>query len=208
MIIRFIGFFFFLQALSGLNCTGNRNGGINELVSGNKPEIVIRIQPFKDIDSSTIRILAHSIRAVYPNLVVNEPADLPANAYYSLRGRYKADSLLDFLSSMAKPFEVMIGVTTKDISTQKDDIPDWGVMGLGESPGKTCVVSTYRLVKARISDQLFKVAIHELGHTQGLPHCPDPSCYMRDAEGGNPTDAEKGFCKKCGAYLRKKNWRI
>ena len=56
--------------------------------------------------------------------------------------------------------------------------------------------------------QFFKVAIHELGHTQGLPHCPEKSCYMRDAEGGNPTDEEVEFCPKCKKHLRTKNWEI
>jgi len=208
MTTRFMGICLFLPVISGLFCTSKKNGPFNDLVSVKEIEQVICVQPFKDADPAAISKLAQSIRTVYPRLVVNKPLDLPASAYYEPRRRYKADSLLKFLSSLAKPGEVMIGVTTKDISTRKDELPDWGVMGLGECPGNACVVSTFRLAKSRSGEQLFKVAIHELGHTRGLPHCPDPACYMRDAGGGNPTAQEKGFCLNCRTFFRKKNWRI
>lgn len=54
--------------------------------------------------------------------------------------------------------------------------------------------------------QLFKVAIHELGHTEGLPHCPVKSCFMRDSEGRNPTNEEKEFYPKCKKQLIDKGW--
>jgi archaemetzincin len=83
---------------------------------------------------------------------------------------------------------------------------DWGVMGLGLQPGNACVISSFRLSKTDLRNQLFKVAIHELGHTQGLPHCRNLSCFMRDAEGKNPIDQETDFCPKCKAILKKKGW--
>jgi archaemetzincin len=55
-------------------------------------------------------------------------------------------------------------------------------------------------------EKLFKVAIHELGHTQGLKHCPVNDCLMRDAEGKDHLDEEKDFCKKCKAVLINAGW--
>ena len=81
-------------------------------------------------------------------------------------------------------------------------------MGLGYTPGQACVVSTYRLAASGRDSQLYKVAVHELGHTQGLQHCKDTTCFMRDAEGGNHLDAEKGFCPDCKRFLRNKGWRL
>lgn len=133
---------------------------------------------------------------------------MPGYAYYKPRARYKADSILKFLSKRTPKDQVTIGITKSDISTSKGKNPDWGVMGLGQCPGRSCVASTFRLNMAKGHDQLFKVSIHELGHTMGLPHCPILSCYMRNADGGNPLDEETGFCKKCGDFLRSCGWRL
>ena len=92
------------------------------------------------------------------------------------------------------------------ISTTKNEIKDFGVMGLGFRPGNACVASSFRLSKQNKLDQLFKVAIHELGHTQGLPHCEVKTCFMRDAEGKNQTNDEKEFCSSCKIKLEKKGW--
>jgi archaemetzincin len=62
--------------------------------------------------------------------------------------------------------------------------------------------------KANKADQFYKVALHELGHTEGLQHCPIKSCLMRDAEGGNPLDDETAFCTACKKYLQTKNWKF
>ena len=129
-------------------------------------------------------------------------------AYYPKRNRYRADSLINFLSKHTPDGHITIGLTTKDISTTKGAIADWGVMGLGFCPGKACIVSTFRLSKDQKLMQLFKVAIHELGHTQGLPHCSVKTCFMRDAEGRNPTNEEKEFCPTCKAFLISKGWQF
>ena len=160
------------------------------------------------MDPTEVAVLVDSIKKVCPTVIISSPIKLPDFAYYAPRGRYKADSLLKFLSGLAKSNEIVIGLTVKDISTRNGTISDWGVMGLGTSPGNSCVVSTFRLNMTKGKNQLFKVAIHELGHTMGLPHCPNTECYMRDAKGGNPTDEEKDFCPKCKQYLRNFNWRV
>ena len=123
------------------------------------------------------------------------------------RQRYRADSLVAFLKRMSNDTTIIIGLTNKDISTSKGNIPDWGIMGLADCPGSSCVVSSFRLSGNKVS-QLCKVSLHELGHTEGLPHCSNPACYMRDAEGGNPTNAEIGFCTKCKAYLKQQGWQL
>lgn len=95
-----------------------------------------------------------------------------------------------------------------DISTSKGEIKDWGVMGLGYCPGKSCVASSFRLSAQKRQQQFFKVAIHELGHTQGLAHCANKTCLMRDAEGSNYLNEETGFCENCKAVLVKKGWKL
>ncbi|MBK7764266.1 MAG: matrixin family metalloprotease [Bacteroidetes bacterium] len=122
--------------------------------------------------------------------------------------RYRADSLIHYLSRVTAKGHLTIGLTSKDISTTKNEHADWGVMGLGFCPGKSCIASTFRLKGNNKLEKLYKVAIHELGHTQGLPHCPVKTCLMRDAEGKDHLNEETGFCASCKAVLIKAGWDL
>lgn len=164
-------------------------------------KVIIEVQPFTGMPAGQVSYVLNELRKVYPHVVLRNNIALPRAVFYAKRKRYRADSLISYLKHMPAPSHVIVGLTQQDISTTKGDIADWGVMGLGACPGNACVVSTFRLSKKNLSDQLFKVVIHEIGHTQGLQHCPIQTCYMRDAEGGNPTDQETGFCEKCKEVL-------
>lgn len=168
--------------------------------------IVIDLQPFVGITAAQVDYVFAGLKKNYPFISINKPIALPTTAYYAARNRYRADSLISFLRSRTEAGHKTIGLTNKDISTTKAGVADWGVMGLGFCPGNACIASTYRFTKKEINGQLFKVAIHELGHTFGLPHCPVKYCFMRDAEGGNPTNEEKEFCTKCKFFLVSKGW--
>lgn len=179
-----------------------------EKMDGEKEAVTILVQPFKDLKPESIKFVTNKIKKVYPNIKVLEPIDFPDNTYNKERNRYRADSIIKFLDQRTKENFVTIGLTSKDISTTKGNIKDFGIMGLGFRPGKACVASKFRLSKKNSDEQFFKVAIHELGHTQGLPHCSEKQCFMRDAEGKNPTDEETDFCKKCKRFLINKNWKF
>jgi archaemetzincin len=166
----------------------------------------IQIQPFDDFPASQSQYVYHAVKKLYANTVLLKPVKLPARSYYKPRNRYRADSIIGWLSDRTPGNNVTLGLTSKDISTKKDKIVDWGVMGLGFQPGNACVVSTFRLNKKNLLDQLFKVSVHELGHTQGLEHCENKTCFMRDAEGHNTTDEEHEFCRKCKKRLEDKGW--
>lgn len=170
--------------------------------------IIIDIQPLGDIPKKTVDYVCEELKKIYPNIEVKKAIPLPKIAYYEGRKRYRADSLIHFLHRQTKSGHVSIGLTQKDISTTKNEIKDYGIMGLGYCPGNACVASTFRLSKKDVLVQLFKTSIHELGHTQGLPHCPVKTCFMRDAEGKNCTGEEKEFCPKCKAHLVSKGWDL
>ncbi|KMQ67550.1 hypothetical protein ACM39_11785 [Chryseobacterium sp. FH2] len=169
--------------------------------------VTILIQPFKDLKPESINFVTAEIKKVYPSVKILEPIDFPENTYYKPRNRYRADSIIKYLSEKTQDGFVTIGLTSKDISATKGKVADFGLMGLGYRPGKACVASKFRLDK-KSDEQFFKIAIHELGHTQGLKHCPEKTCFMRDAEGKNPTDEEKDFCRKCKLILMTKNWKF
>lgn len=170
--------------------------------------VTICIQPFANIGDDEIKYVHINLKKYYPLIKIKKSIPLPNHAYYPPRKRYKADSLIHFLAKQTTKGFVTIGLTNEDISTTKNSIPYWGVIGLGYQPGSACIVSTYRLSKTERKVQLFKVAIHELGHTQGLAHCAEKFCYMRDAEGRNPTNEETQFCTSCSIKLKEKGWTL
>ncbi len=171
-------------------------------------KVIIDIQPFDDLPQEYLDHVYADLKKVYSEITIKKRIPLPKSTLNWNKTRYRADSLLDFLSERTPKGHLTIGLTTKDISTTKNGISDWGVMGLGFCPGKSCIASSFRLKKERKLNQLYKVAIHELGHTQGLPHCPVKSCFMRDAEGKNPIDEEKEFCVKCKKVLLASGWNL
>ena len=172
------------------------------------PELYIDIQPYEGLDDELSKYIFKELSKVHPRVSMLPLISLPQRAYYKPRNRYRADTLIYLQKNVAKPNHVILGLTHKDISTDNNNIYDWGVMGLGYQPGNACVVSTFRLKKMNLKEQFYKVAIHELGHTQGLDHCPNKTCLMTDAEGKNNTDNEKGFCEKCKSHLIKKGFNL
>jgi archaemetzincin len=174
--------------------------------SVNKPTIAIL--PFDDVKSNFITGLKSSLqKQLAADIFILHSTTLPLNAFYKPRQRYIADSLLEFLKKTnLKKFEKIIGVTSKDISTRKGVIENWGILGLGSCPGEACVISSFRAGKNKVSDKIFlrritTLALHELGHTYGLAHCPSTYCLMKDANGKMNLDDGEFYCEKCKNYL-------
>ncbi len=168
----------------------------------------IHIQPLNGFDSLFAKAIASKLNVLSADIVILPDLHVPLNALNASGKRFRADSIIRFLKNNTPKDCITLGLIEKDISTTKGNQADWGVMGLGYRPGNACVASTFRLSKQNKQEQLFKISIHELGHTIGLPHCAEKTCYMRDAEGRNPTNEEKEFCAACKQKLSDLGWNL
>jgi archaemetzincin len=180
---------------------------------------IIGLQPIGHYDKEQLKFIQNELHSFFktPVVVLNETA-MPASFLNMSKGeRYSADSIIRWLARTAPDsvFKV-VGLTHKDIFTTKyangeikkpeNTYAVWGIFGLGFKPGRSCIVSDHRLHTS--NTQQFKhrfrtVVIHELGHNQGLPHCPTPNCIMSDANESIKTvdNSSDHYCKKCNDRL-------
>ncbi len=173
---------------------------------------VIYVQPLQPApDAQALAGVVAGLRAFYPvEVKVLAAVPLPKPAWYPPRQRWRAEKLLDFLSDrMPADGAKVLGLTAADISTTNGTIRDWGVLGLGTLDGKSCVISTFRTTRgvslSVARQRLAKVAVHEVGHTFDLAHCPSRGCLMEDAMGKVATcDREDDLCPRCRKALAAK----
>ena len=173
--------------------------------------LVVYLQPLgpaiPDADVTAVKGALEQFYAV--PVTVLPRIELPRQAWYAPRKRWRAEKIIEYLAGR-KPADALriLGLTADDISTTKGKVFDWGVLGLGDLDGPAGVISTFRCHKGAKSEQharerLMKVAVHEIGHTLSLPHCPTRGCLMEDAEGKvATTDGEYDLCERCRAKLR------
>ncbi len=171
---------------------------------------VLLIQPLgKELPGEDMALVKDALVGFYNVRIRVLPlVNLPAQAYYEPRGRYRAEKLLPFLQKkLPSDGDLILGLTGVDISTAKGSIDDWGILGLASLGGKECVISAFRChgtqkaVDARIL--LAKVAVHEVGHTLGLDHCTTRGCLMDDAGGlARAYDREFDICTHCRSKLK------
>lgn len=176
---------------------------------------IVAIQPLGNCNPTLIDSIAQKSKRFYGVEVVVYPnQSILPKAYINIKSpRYRADTIIDYLKQ-TKPDSVdyILAITNVDISTTKKDAKgnikkpvhkykDWGIFGLGYRPGPTCIISTYRMGSSidLKTERAQKVALHELGHNFGLPHCANKNCFMQDGAESIKTVDKVNFnlCNSC-----------
>jgi archaemetzincin len=175
-------------------------------------EPVVAILPFGKVSQDVLERVARDIQArLRVQVRFESPRELPKAAWYAPRKRWRAEKLLEAVDAdPPKGAWKVLAVTEAEISTTKDAIPDWGIAGLGNLGGLSCVISTHIYRKhSKTRDVLLRrvgdVAVHEFGHTLGFDHCETDGCVMSDAKGKaiSSADHSTGFyCARCLGQLK------
>ncbi len=172
-----------------------------------KPKNVIYIQTLGDFDSKYIIEVQKTLEKFYDVKTVLKPKiNLSDDILAGSKTRYDADKILNKFDSK----ENLLLLIEKDIACKDGKKPEWGIFGLGFCPGKTCVISTFRLKnkvsESKIIERLVKVCVHEIGHNLGLDHCQTNLNCMMSAANGTIKTIDKNkiwFCKNCMKKIKK-----
>jgi archaemetzincin len=171
----------------------------------------IIIKPMGDIDSNVLEEFKERLKQIFgcPVETVHEDYSLE-KAYDSRRKQYLATKLLSKLkkSGVAKD-EKVLGIVDVDLYAPGLNF----IFGQAEIASSVAIISLSRLRQeyyglppgeALFLDRATKEAVHELGHTFGLDHCPNSKCVMHFSNSLSDTDLKQAaFCSRCRPKLIK-----
>jgi archaemetzincin len=165
------------------------------------PSEPVVVVPLDGPPANEIVQLVVDLRREEVNATLVDPVALPASAYDRGRGQFRAERLLGAVREIDG--RRVLGVTARDVYAGGLNF----AFGIADSPGRAAVISLFRLhigadgvlFRARA----LKEAVHELGHTLGLGHCPNPECVMHFSNSLADTDRKTSrLCPTCRAASR------
>lgn len=156
------------------------------------------------VDEASIKNLNQPLAEIFgQGIQVGDSITLPPESWNQRRGQYLASKLLAELPSPPSPDDRVLGVVDVDVFASGLNF----VFGEADITGRRALISLVRLRQEFYSlpqdenlfrERVFKEAVHELGHTYGLGHCPDSTCVMYFSNSLHDTDVKgRDFCPNC-----------
>ena len=179
------------------------------------PEHTIVLSPVGEHDDGIFKPIIREVQRIFGFPVEKIPLLPDLNfALDPKRNQYYSTVILEKLAELAPPQSVkVLAVACVDLF-----IPILTyVYGEAQLGGKTCIISTFRLneeialseADKTIRIRVVKEAIHELGHTFKLRHCPDPFCIMHYCRTiGDVDNKSDQLCRHCKILLDDERKRL
>ena len=168
----------------------------------------ILISPVGELSTELVEAVAAEIKQVFG--FSTETSPILQDISFALddnRNQYHSTAVLDRLAANIPPHAVrVLAIAQVDLF-----IPILThVYGEAQLGGAACIVSTFRLnesrsainISAKYVERIVKEAIHELGHTFNLRHCPEHTCIMHYCRNEEDVDRKSDeLCRYCKIML-------
>jgi archaemetzincin len=173
----------------------------------------ILVVPIGEVDRKILNAVRDGLCKAFTNsfcLISERILHVPKSAYVASRGQYLSTRILDDTSGFAAEVEDVSSERCHVLGVAEVDLYVPGlnfVFGEARCPGNAAVISLHRLRpefygvppdETVFLERAVKEAVHELGHTFGLRHCPNPACVMHFSLHIGMTDLKQAeFCDRC-----------
>lgn len=164
--------------------------------------------PLEQIDQQILEKLRNCLAEIFPvHVQISNPLALPKGAYNPKRNQYNSSAILSYLLSQIEEYDRLLAVTNLDLFTHGLNF----VFGEADIIHRIVIISVIRLRQefydlhedsALFFNRTLKEAVHELGHTYGMTHCPNSKCVMHFSNSLLDTDKKNyKFCENCQLKL-------
>jgi len=160
------------------------------------------------VDEDTVHSVKNGLCKVFPTalcVILEKVMPLPEDAYSITRRQYNSSLILAKMPAFVADCDAerVLGITDVDLYVSHLNF----VFGEAECPGRFALISLSRLKpefygqppdRPLFHKRSVKEAVHEIGHTLGLPHCRNPECVMFFSNSILDTDRKGStFCERC-----------
>jgi archaemetzincin len=172
----------------------------NYRIRQEKSSGTVLLVPYGPVEEEDLRFLMRALSQKGMKVSIASQREVPATAFNSVRRQYRGELFLE--SAHDEAFDRVLAVTNYDLYTNNLNF----IFGLAEAREKCAVISLFRLRmgvdEERFHSRAVKEAVHELGHSWGLSHCPNPRCVMHFSNSLEDTDRkETEWCESCERKL-------
>ncbi len=166
-----------------------------------------------ELPSDLLKRLLRGIEEIfgYPCRMADEILRIPSDAFDPNRRQYLSTAFLEALRErcFSAKYASILGVTEVDLFVPGLNF----VFGEADCLARVAIISLCRLKQefyglrpnlALLEERALKEAVHELGHTFGLVHCPNSRCVMHFSNSILDTDFKSAeFCSRCSSKFKR-----